>query len=79
MTRPSCVVTAVTAESRRISAPKDSAARASTWVNPPLPPLWNAQVPTRPSCSPMLWNSSTRPDPWDIGPTLVPMIPEEHS
>ena len=23
-----------------------------------------------PSCSPMLWNSSTRPEPCDIGPTL---------
>ena len=60
--------------SSRISAPYASAARASTWVNPPLPPLWKAQEPRCPSCSPILWNSSTSPEPGDIGPTLVPMM-----
>ena len=35
-----------------ISAPYACAARASTWVNPPLPPLWNDQAPKCPSCSP---------------------------
>ena len=36
---------AVDRRSSRISAPNDSAARASTWVKPPLPPLWNAHEP----------------------------------
>ena len=31
----------------------ERAARASTWVNPPLPPLWKAHAPNSPSCSPM--------------------------
>ena len=50
--RPSFVITESTGDSNRISAPNDQAARASTWVNPPLPPLWNDQVPNSPSCSP---------------------------
>ena len=53
--RPSFVITAATGASRRISAPNDCAARASTWVKPPLPPLWNAQAPNSPSCSPSEW------------------------
>ena len=60
-----------------ISAPYACAARASTWVKPPLPPLWNDQAPKCPSCSPSEWYSSTSPEPCDIGPTLVPMIPED--
>ena len=61
----------------RISAPYADAARESTWVKPPLPPLWNAHEPRWPSCSPILWNSSTSPEPGDIGPTLEPMIEDE--
>ena len=66
-----------TGESSRISAPYASAARASTCVKPPLPPLWKAQEPRWPSCSPILWNSSTRPEPGDIGPTFEPMIEDD--
>ena len=69
--------TAVTGEPSRISAPNASAARASTWVKPPLPPLWNAHEPRWPSCSPILWNSSTSPEPGDIGPTFEPMMLDE--
>ena len=32
--------------------PEPCAARARTWVKPPLPPLWKAQAPNSPSCSP---------------------------
>ncbi len=61
--RPSLVITESTSASRMISAPKAWAARASTWVKPPLPPLWNAHEPKWPSCSPIEWNSRTRPGP----------------
>ena len=37
--RPFFVMTLATGDSSTISAPNDCAARASTWVNPPLPPL----------------------------------------
>ena len=77
--RPLLVITRSTSALSLISAPNDWAARASTCVKPPLPPLWNAHDPRLPSCSPMLWNSSTRPDPCDIGPTLVPMMPDDDS
>ena len=50
-----CVMTESTGDSSRISAPNACAARASTWVNPPLPPLWNAHAPNSPSCSPSEW------------------------
>ena len=43
--RPSEVSTESTRAPSRISAPYASAARASTWVKPPLPPLWNAHEP----------------------------------
>ena len=43
--RPFFVTTWSTGDSSLISAPNDSAARARTWVNPPLPPLWKAQAP----------------------------------
>ena len=75
--RPSRVSTWVTRASSSISAPYACAARASTWVKPPLPPLWNAQEPRWPSCSPILWNSSTSPEPPDIGPIWVPMIDDD--
>ena len=75
--RPSWVITEVTGEASRISAPNAEAARASTCVKPPLPPLWKAQEPRCPSCSPILWNSSTSAEPGDIGPTLEPMMLEE--
>ncbi len=75
--RPSVVSTLLTRAPNRISAPCASAARATTCVNPPLPPLWNAHDPRCPSCSPILWNSSTRPEPGDIGPTFEPMMLEE--
>ena len=71
------MITEFTGALSRISAPKAWAARASTWVKPPLPPLWNDQAPKCPSCSPREWYSSTSPEPCDIGPTLVPMMPEE--
>ena len=58
---PSRVRTRSTGASVRISAPNDSAARASTWVKPPFPPLWKAHVPNSPSCSPREWKSSTSP------------------
>ena len=53
--RPPFVMTESTGALSRISAPKDCAARARTWVNPPLPPLWNDQAPKWPSCSPSVW------------------------
>ena len=65
-----------TGAARRISAPYAVAARASTWVKPPLPPLWNAHEPRWPSCSPILWNSNTSPEPGDIGPTFEPITLE---
>ena len=77
VTWPSRDVTAATGASSRISAPNDCAARASTCVNPPLPFLWNAQAPNTPSCSPMKWYSSTSPEPWERGPTFVPMIDDD--
>ena len=52
---PSLVITASTGGVEQISAPKACAARASTWVKPPLPPLWNAHDPKWPSCSPSEW------------------------
>ena len=75
--RPPSVSTEATGAPSRISAPYACAARASTWVKPPLPPLWNAHEPRWPSCSPILWKSSTRPEPGDIGPTLEPMIEDD--
>ena len=72
--RPLLVITWLTGVSTTISAPNARAARASTWVNPPLPPLWNAHEPKWPSCSPRLWNSSTSPLPCERGPTLLPMM-----
>ena len=77
VTRPPDVVTSATGASSRISAPNERAARASTCVKPPLPPLWNAQAPNSPSCSPSRWYSSTSPDPCEYGPTFVPMIDDE--
>ena len=74
---PSRVSTRSTGASSRISAPNASAARASTWVKPPLPPLWKAHVPNSPSCSPREWKSRTRPLPCERGPTLEPMIEDE--
>ena len=53
--RPSLVITESTGALSRISAPKACAARASTCVKPPLPPLWNDQAPKCPSCSPSEW------------------------
>ena len=53
--RPSLVITSATGDSSTISAPNDRAARARTWVNPPLPPLWKAHAPNSPSCSPSEW------------------------
>ena len=79
MVRPFTVSTFDTAASSLISAPNACAARASTWVRPPLPPLWKPQLPNTPSCSPMLWNNSTTPEPCDRGPTLVPMMPDDDS
>ena len=70
-------MTCSTGDSSRISTPNDSAARASTWVNPPLPRLWNAHAPNSPSCSPRMWYSSTSPEPCEYGPTFVPMIDDE--
>jgi hypothetical protein len=48
-------MTAATGDSSTISAPNERAARASTWVNPPLPPLWKAHAPNSASCSPIEW------------------------
>jgi hypothetical protein len=52
--RPPFVMTSETGDSSLISAPNEAAARARTWVNPPLPPLWKAHAPNSPSCSPMM-------------------------
>ena len=75
--RPFFVMTVSTGDSSTISAPNERAARASTWVNPPLPRLWKAHAPNSPSCSPIEWYSSTSPEPCEYGPTLVPMMLDE--
>ena len=46
--RPPFVMTSTTGDSRTISAPNERAARARTWVNPPLPRLWKAWPPEFP-------------------------------
>ena len=77
--RPPVVSTRSTSAPVTISAPKAWAARARTWVNPPLPPLWNDHDPRSPSCWPRWMNSSTSPEPGDIGPSWEPITPEEAS
>jgi hypothetical protein len=75
--RPSLVMTRSTGDSSLISTPKLSAARARTFLNPPLPCLWKAHAPNSPSCSPSRWYSRTSPEPCEYGPTFVPMIAVE--